>query len=190
MNDFIGVYPTAFGSDYCDNICQSMDSAFEHGYGVTRRQSQDVSGTTAQDTQIFAQQVVKSSFVFDASMGQHFNDIFWGRCYSEYAIAYPALKELPDHRIYGNKLQKTRKGEGYHAWHSEQGPEAPGRILSYIVYLNDVVEGGETEFIYQHKRVKPETGTVVIWPAGFTHTHRGNPPLSNSKYIMTGWVEY
>jgi len=24
----------------------------------------------------------------------------------------------------------------------------------------------------------------------FTHTHRGNPPLSNTKYIMTGWLEY
>jgi hypothetical protein len=53
-----------------------------------------------------------------------------------------------------------------------------------------VQEGGETEFLYQHMRVKPEQGTLVIWPAAFTHTHRGNPPLSNEKYIVTGWTEF
>jgi len=61
---------------------------------------------------------------------------------------------------------------------------------TWMVYLNDVEEGGETEFLYQHKRLKPEQGTLVIWPASFTHTHRGNPPLSNDKYIVTGWTEF
>ena len=58
------------------------------------------------------------------------------------------------------------------------------------VYLNDVTEGGETEFLYQKCRFKPEKNTILIWPAQFTHVHRGNPPLSNDKYIITGWVEY
>jgi len=39
-------------------------------------------------------------------------------------------------------------------------------------------------------RVKPKQGTLLIWPAAFTHTHRGNPPLSNVKYITTGWIEF
>jgi len=56
--------------------------------------------------------------------------------------------------------------------------------------LNDVKEGGETEFLYQSVRVSPKKGTLVIWPAAFTHVHRGNPPLSGTKYIMTSWLEY
>lgn len=63
-------------------------------------------------------------------------------------------------------------------------------MLSYILYLNDVEEGGETEFLYYGKRIKPTAGTLLLWPAGFTHVHRGNPPLSGEKYILTGWVEY
>ena len=59
-----------------------------------------------------------------------------------------------------------------------------------MIYLNDVEEGGETEFLYQSIRVAPKAGTLLIWPAGFTHTHRGNPPLSGDKYIATGWVQY
>ena len=58
-----------------------------------------------------------------------------------------------------------------------------------MLYLNDVDDGGETEFLHQSKRVKPEEGTFLIWPAGFTHMHRGNPPLKGEKYIVTSWVE-
>ena len=63
------------------------------------------------------------------------------------------------------------------------------RILTWTLYLNDVNEGGETEFLHQSLRIKPKQGTIVVWPAGFTHIHRGNPPLSGEKYIVTGWVE-
>jgi hypothetical protein len=77
-----------------------------------------------------------------------------------------------------------------HNWHSENSNRhVQNRLLAYTLYLNDVDEGGETEFLYYHKRLKPKAGTLAIWPAGFAHTHRGNPPLSNEKYIITGWVE-
>ena len=62
------------------------------------------------------------------------------------------------------------------------------RALVYSVYLNDVEEGGETEFLHFSKRVKPKTGRIVIWPAGFPYLHRGNPPLSGTKYILTSWM--
>ena len=55
-------------------------------------------------------------------------------------------------------------------------------------YLNTVEEGGETEFLYQSMRVKPEQGTLLIHPGGFTHTHRGNPPLKGVKYFMNTWI--
>ena len=64
------------------------------------------------------------------------------------------------------------------------------RLALVLLYLNDVAEGGETEFLYQSLRIKPKKGTVIICPTDFTHTHRGNPPLSKTKYIATGWVEF
>ena len=89
-----------------------------------------------------------------------------------------------------NKIQKTIPGEGYHVWHCEHGALPLGsRIALVMLYLNDVEEGGETEWLYQSRRVKPRTGTMVICPSGFTHTHRGNPPLSGDKYIATGWYQ-
>jgi hypothetical protein len=70
------------------------------------------------------------------------------------------------------------------------GTDHRERLLAWSLYLNDVDEGGETEFLYQSMRIKPKMGTFVLWPAFFTHTHRGNPPLSGLKYIATGWVEF
>ena len=51
-------------------------------------------------------------------------------------------------------------------------------------------EGGETEFLYQGIRVPPVQGTVLLFPAGWTHPHRGNPPLKENKYFMTTWLSF
>jgi hypothetical protein len=82
---------------------------------------------------------------------------------------------------------------GYHSWHSEIAPIdllTLHRVLFWIVYLNDDFDEGETEFYYQRIRIKPRTGRVVISPAGFTHTHRGNVPKNGDKYIATSWIMY
>lgn len=88
------------------------------------------------------------------------------------------------------KLQHTPIGGGFHRFHIEQASGLScARSLTWLIYLNDVTEGGETEFLYQQQRLSPKKGTLVIWPAGVTHPHRGNPPYSNDKYIATGWFE-
>ena len=93
-------------------------------------------------------------------------------------------------------LQKYEQNKGgYPHWHSENYPldsthEHLHRVLLFMFYLNDVTEGGETEFFYQNRSIKPTQGTMVIAPAGFTHTHRGLMPRSGDKYILTSWVLY
>jgi len=86
------------------------------------------------------------------------------------------------------KLQKTNKGGGYHIWHCEQcNVLVAERVLTWIIYLNDIEEGGETEFLHQSLRIPAKEGSILFFPASFAYTHRGNPPLSNVKYIATGW---
>jgi len=93
-------------------------------------------------------------------------------------------------------IQKYEKDSGgYFHWHSEQFPqakhnEALHRVVLYMFYLNDVEEGGETEFYFQKKSFKPTKGTMIIAPAGFTHSHRGNMPKSEDKYIATSWIMF
>lgn len=93
-------------------------------------------------------------------------------------------------------IQKYKQNEGgYFYYHSEiyphpndQANDALHRTLLWMFYLNDVEAGGETEFYFQNVKLKPKQGSMVIAPAGFTHTHRGNMPTSRDKYIFTSWL--
>ena len=124
-------------------------------------------------------------------ISQQFFAPFWTEYYEDYSQKYSSLKSSGGHNCYAYNIQKTQIGGGYHIWHYEsQAREVCNRVVVWSLYFNDVEEGGETEFLYQHKRIKPKQGTLLLWPAAFTHTHRGNPPLSNNKYIMTGWLEF
>lgn len=93
-------------------------------------------------------------------------------------------------------LQKYIAGQGgYPYWHCELYPKAGDalgetlhRTLLWTIYLNDGFAEGETEFLHQQRKVAPKTGSLLIAPAAFTHTHRGNMPKNGDKYIATSWV--
>ena len=60
--------------------------------------------------------------------------------------------------------------------------------MLWTIYLNGGFRGGETEFLYQNRRIAPKTGSLLIAPTAFTHTHRGNMPKGEDKYIATSWI--
>lgn len=111
------------------------------------------------------------------------------------AIAAPKAGDLMRtlYRLGPVQAQKYDQGKGnYNYWHCEVYPEANGealhRTLLFMFYLNDVAEGGHTEFYYQRRAIQPKAGRMVIAPAYFTHTHRGCVPVSGDKYILTSWI--
>ena len=92
-----------------------------------------------------------------------------------------------------NLQRYTANEGGYPYWHCELYPkdavcDTLHRTVLWTIYLNDSFEEGETEFLYQHKKIKPKTGSLLIAPTAFTHTHRGNKPINGDKYIATSWV--
>ena len=59
-----------------------------------------------------------------------------------------------------------------------------------MTYLNDVEEGGSTYFSHYDLEIKPQKGLTLIWPAEWTHAHRGNILTKGKKYIITGWINF
>jgi hypothetical protein len=88
------------------------------------------------------------------------------------------------------QLQKYEKNVGKYVYHEDSRCDFAGRKmrkLTFIWYLNDVAEGGETEFWSKYS-IKPEAGKLVLFPANWTFPHTGKIPISNDKYIITGWL--
>jgi hypothetical protein len=91
------------------------------------------------------------------------------------------------------QIQYYGPNDGYYAWHTERSnaqPYTQNRHLVYMIYLNDVTDGGGTEFLHQELIVQPVKGKSLIWPVDWTHTHRGIPSPTQDKYILTGWFEF
>lgn len=189
MDNFIEVYKGVFSDEYCNDLIEFFKHAEESGMTLNRQDHDEAKKIDKDDLATYM-----PSFPLLHTHSKYmneFNRVFWGECYKQYAEKYGILKTLGNHYSYTIKIQRTKPGQGYHVWHCENSnKDTADRLLAWTAYLNDDFEAGETEFLYQQYRYKPSKGDVVIFPASFTHTHRGNPPIGGDKYIITGWVEF
>ncbi len=88
------------------------------------------------------------------------------------------------------QIQWYKPGEGFYAWHVDSAYAESDRALAFITYLNDVKDGGGTEFFHQGFVATPRKGNTVIFAAGLTHVHRGVVSPTEHKYILTGWLHW
>ena len=204
-DQFIGLYPRAVSRDKCNLIISYFHELDSIGRSYSRKNTNDNTSNHPRLSQIkkdLSVNVANLGFKIDDNLQSEFMltnvDPTYGfvqnelvGCINHYIDQYEeTLMDNYKLQPMYHKIQKTSPAQGYHAWHHEQGPNViMQRVLVYTLFLNDVEEGGETEFLWQHKRIPARAGDVCIFPAHFTHPHRGNTPLKGDKYIMTGWVE-
>jgi hypothetical protein len=191
IENFILEYDDFAGEDFCQKTIEYYKNMEKAGFVGNRVNLEQRKKHTIDNsyTALTGSNAIKLDYVQNIS--SLFLENFWNKAYKIYSEKYSVLTSSAQHQIYGVKLQNINIGEGYHIWHYETSSrEFSERLLTFILYLNDVEEGGETEFLYYPKRVKAKKGKLILFPGGFTHTHRGNPPISNEKYILNGWVEF
>ena len=109
-------------------------------------------------------------------------------CIRHYLSRSPILQSF-DLQVTGYKIQMYPRGEGYFRWHADSiGAGVQSRQVAMILYLNDVAEGGETEFFHQGIKVAPRAGQLLLFPAGWNYMHCGQVAVSDDKYIVQTFV--
>ena len=187
MNSFIATYDNYITKEECNNAIKFFENEHKFQRTMNRIAFENAEVLHKKDQQYFV-----NSFTIDAWFGElksllHNFDLAW-KHYIENTGAQQAYGK--DFYYTNLKIQKTLPTEGYHIWHVEHGASQKQAYRAFVfsIYLNDIEEGGETEFLNQSVRVKPKAGRIAIWPAGFPYVHRGNPPFSGEKYILTSWM--
>lgn len=183
--EFIGVYENSLSKENCNFVIQEFEKhiSISPSSIINNKEQFGNEEMGRLDFALFAEKVlVNSSKIINDTLNN---------CLHFYTEEFFSLKQVKARSEFV-KLQRTPPRGGYHVWHCEaQNRASMDRVLTWMMYLNDIPDGeGETEFLWQGIRVKPKAGTCVIWPAQFTHPHRGNPVYSCDKYIATGWYTY
>jgi hypothetical protein len=194
FDNFIGLFEDVVNPEFCDLMINFFDNTESLGIAKTRQESEQSHSTKLKkdDLTVFHNFTIPQEILF--STYPHLPELLEAvnHCYNLYKQEYDVFEHLANTaNTPGIRIQKTKPGQGYHVWHCEHCNVGCGsRVLAWTLYLNDVKEGGETEFLYQKRRIYPKKGSIILWPSGFTHTHRGNPPLSGDKYIATSWIQF
>lgn len=184
MKDFINVYDNTLTSKECEMII----SYFNTSDGVHPGQY----GTAEEDKS------AKDSWdlVCDFSSKNNINKIILGsleKCCFQYVKENPQvnnqLSKWQIDPVYN--IQKYDPTQGYHKLHCENDDrDTSFRMMVWMIYLNTVTDGGGTYFDNYDRITDAVEGRVVLWPAGWTHCHKGIVSNTQTKYIATGWFSF
>ena len=197
VEDFIGIFPNAATEAYCDKVIKWFEYNKKGGFGGqkrtrTRQENKPGPPQIKKDSELYFFESEELLLYRSLPILNEFVEIIKDS-YPKLRIPYgAALEHIGKHQISPSvKIQKYEPTQGYHVWHCESDNALSSRrILSCMLYLNTVEKGGETEFLYQSRRIPSVQGTLALFPASWTHLHRGNPPLKGDKYIMNTWLEF
>ena len=184
-SSFIFAFENALPDFLCDNMIQRFEQQSDEQY----------EGRVG--TEIAENSSLKKTTDLVVSGKEHWKDVdnnlfrSLGLAIREFQKEYDFFANMQQFKDMGYNLQRYQAGEYYH-WHVDaDSPQLAGRQLVALWYLNDVEgEGGETEFIYQGVKVKPEKGKLILFPPFWTHQHRAVTLHEGVKYIATTWITF
>ena len=184
-SDFFGIYDNALTK----KECQILINQFENSPKREGRSYSDGDLVVNED-QKKCIEVDNSSFSNKSVISRIINARL-RECIDDYKKEYPSMNNFIAPWVIDNgyNFQKYEtEDDGFKAWHTEAGgAPTSNRVLAWMFYLNDAKSG--TEFI-NYPTVNAKMGRCVIWPAAWTHIHRGVIPNKGLKYIVTGWASY
>ena len=182
LNTFI--YGNFIDLKVCDNLINTFNN----------NKKNQVPGSFTKDNKSLINKNWKDSTdleidLHDVSLTEYKNEL--SKVLKNYCNKYIHINSL-DYFTVTKKMiiQYYKKGGGFKKWHSERGSKlSQDRVLVFMTFLNNCKNGG-TEFKYQNLTVPAEKGLTLIWPAEWTHTHKGQISNEEEKYIITGWFNF
>ena len=179
----------ALCSEICEEIINLFESSHEKYDGVTIG---GVDKNMKDTTDLVISKSNKWTDIYECLENELKYNIQKYKSLIEGKYADPTYNIIPDIlEITPFMIQRYIEKEGKYEYHNDFSinySKKMHRVITYIFYLNDVIEGGETEFFGGDIRITPKKGKLILFPSSWTFPHCGKMPISSNKYIITGWI--
>ena len=183
---FIGIFDNVLPDNYITDIIKYFEELDKTGFIQATKDFIPAHERDMGEVQFIEHHIIHK---VHGPFLQDFFKMVWEDVWPIYTTKFSILKNARMEAD-GLKMKSIKPGGGFHDWHYESGKDQPARKVVIQMYLNDIDEAGETEFLYQNKIFAPKKNRLLVWPADWSHTHRGNPPIgSTTKYILTTWIQ-
>ncbi|MGH8121731.1 MAG: 2OG-Fe(II) oxygenase [Rudaea sp.] len=181
VRNYVRWFDQALPADFCSRMISSFEQMTTHQTANGRGHHAALTDSTW--TEINIQPHVDKAF-----MGFFYAQV--DRYLAEYNSCLPMLLPVPlrphleDLRI---KRYRSAAEDGFQP-HFDAGDAHANRYMVFLWYLNDVMEGGETEFPDLGVKVQARAGRLLMFPPYWMFQHIGQPPVSNDKYIVSTYM--
>ena len=181
LDDLIHIYENALDYEICDVLIATFDSASKHHESVSNEGKPNFTQFNLTENSDITDELIKIHKQIIRTV-QHYRDVYY-----EFVDArvFPSTHAFEQFRI---KRYNTGGEERFDTHVDVADYSSARRFLSFMFYLNDVSEGGET--VFRDKKITPKKGSLLVFPPLWMYPHRGDPPISNPKYIMSTYLHY
>jgi hypothetical protein len=174
--DFFGIYDGALSAEFCRNTIERFEKDPRKIKGLVGEGNYrpEFKGTTEIDFNEIPEGWQDVVSTVSQNLKHHLRLYMerWGKAFKSVDITHE-----------GFRMSRYDPGEIFN-WHSDNIGSAISRVITAMWYLNTVEEGGETEYQWNGRAVKPVEGRMALIPVGWTYYHRSAPPVTNAKYII------
>lgn len=185
MIEYLEEYENVLDEDICEKIIQKfLGEKNKHDGVMASGLNKSIKNTT--DFHLKLNHNDQDWINYDKILFESLN-----KCLNQYREKYKSFqlffKDLDDT---GFQIQQYEKNVGFYLDHHDFqiNQNNSYRILTFLFYLNDIEVGGETDFLFGRIKVKPKRGKCILFPASWTFPHKGCTPITNDKFIITGWL--
>ena len=192
MDRYIKIYDDVIDADSCNMLIGKFEMAEEDQYEKVRQAERD---KAIAFTQI--------NLVNNEDWASVQNGML--QVFQDYIMAYIndckiQPKQWPETYGYEAIRMKRYLNNNYDRFDPHvdvKNYETTRRFLAFFIYLNDVDEGGGTEFININKpgtyiplKITPQRGRLLMFPPLWMYYHAGLKPVSNNKYLIHSYCHY
>ncbi len=182
LKDYIRVYDNALEEGFCQNLVAGFENMTElqrlNGRGI--RPGLDNSAWTEMNIGALADKAFLGFFLAQI-------DTYLARYNRDVPLTIPVPIRPKTDRL---TLKRYRPQVEEFEPHFDSIDDYSSRYMVFLWYLNDVDEGGATEFTDLGVSVTPRAGRLLMFPPYWMFQHAGRPPISGDKYILSTYLMF